>query len=170
MAATNNKAEYAASAAATITLASLASSSTLVAGRASANIDNSTNKYLDYWVAGKITVGTTPTANTKIEVWVVPRKNDTPTYHDVFGGDDVAETVTSREMLNAYGKLLAVMDVPVATSNVGYEFSGSVADACRSIAPAAFQLFVVHNTGVALHATGGNHVIDVKGLYSTSGG
>jgi len=169
MAATNNKAEYAASAAATITLASLASSSTLVAGRSSAEIDNSTNKYLDDWIGGKITGGTTPTANTAIEVWVIPKKSDSA-YHDTFDGTDKAVTVTTREMLRAYGKLLAVIEVIATTSNVGYEFSASVADAVRTLLPAKYQLFVVHNCGAALNATGGNHVIDRKGLYSTSGG
>lgn len=170
MAATNNKIDYGASAAATITLASLATSATWVAGRASAVIANTTDKFFDYWVGGKITVGTTPTAGTRIEVWVIPRKNDTPTYHDVFGGNDADETVTAREMLQAYGKLLATIWVPATTSDRGYEFSASVRAACEGVCPAAFQLFVTHNTGVNLNSTGGNHVIDVKGVYSTSGG
>lgn len=170
MAATNNKLAYASSAAVTITLASLASSaSSTSAGRASAEIDNTTNLYEDYWLSGKITVGTTPTANTRIEVWVIPIKADA-VYHDVFGGTDVAETPTSRVMLEAYGKLHATMDVDATTSDRGYEFSGSVAATCQGYLPPKFQVFVTHNTAVALNATGGNHVIDVKGRYSTSGG
>lgn len=169
MAATSNKVAYASSSAITITLASLATSSTWVAGRASADIDNSSNLYFDYQIGGKITVGTTPTANTTIEVWVIPIAYDT-VYSDVFGSGDANETVTSREILRACGRILCVIDVPVATSNVAYWFQGNISEALGAPAPAKFQIFVVHNTGVNLNATGGNHVIHAKGYYSTSGG
>jgi hypothetical protein len=170
VAATNNKAEYAASASVTATgLASLATSSTLVAGYSLAEIDNTTNKYFDEWISGKFTVGTTPTANTVVEVWVIPKREDS-SYHDTFDGTAKAVTVTNRDMLLAYGKLLAQMTVPVTTSNVGYEFAGSVLDACRSFAmPAKYQLFFVHNTGVNANSTGSNFSVYRKGLYSSSG-
>ena len=54
----------------TMDLANLASSSTFLAGRESNQIDNTTNKYIDCQVSGFVTVGTTPTANTVIAVYV----------------------------------------------------------------------------------------------------
>jgi hypothetical protein len=168
MAATNNKLEYRASSALTLGVASLASSSTLVAGRSSAEYDNTTNKDFDAWLASKITAGTSPTANTVIEGWIIPKKNDT-TYHDTFDGTDKAVTVTSRQHLQAYGYLAFVIEVPATTSNVAYEASRSVADAVRAWMPAKFQLFITHNMGAAANATSGNHVTDIKGSYSSSG-
>lgn len=154
-------------AAATITLASLAPSATLVAGRQSTAIDNTTNKFLDYVLSGKITVGTTPTAATRIELWCVPTLDDTPTYPDTFGASDANVTVTSRTILQGAGRLVAVLDVDVNTSNRSYPIQTSLAAFFGGNCPLKFALFVVHNTGVALNSTGGNHVINVKGLYKT---
>jgi len=53
----NIKEAYAASAPLTLALESLAASSTIVAGRESTAVSNTTNLYLDYLVAGKITTG-----------------------------------------------------------------------------------------------------------------
>lgn len=163
----STKLAFAASASPACTLASLASSSTLVAGRSSAEIDNSANLHLDKLISGKVTGGTTPAANTVIEIWLIPKRED-GSYHDTFDGTDKAVTVTSRSHLLAYGTLLASMAVPATTSNVGYEFSRSVAAALGANCPAKFQLFVTHNTSVALNATGGNHVLYEKGVYSTT--
>jgi len=161
------KLTFASSASITCTLASLATSSTLVAGRSSAEIDNSTNLHLDKLISGKITVGTTPTANTVIEVWMIPKREDS-SYHDTFDGTDKNVTVTSRQHLLAYGTLLSTMAVPATTSNVGYEFFRSAAAAMGAGCPPKFQLFIVHNTGVNLNSTGGNHVLYEKGVYSTT--
>lgn len=163
----STKITYAASAAVTITLASLATSSTLVAGRASAEIVNTSNLHLDKLLTGKITVGTTPTANTVIEVWLIPKASDS-TYHDAFNGTDANVTVTSRQHLLSYGCLVASMAVPATTSNVGYEFDRWASAALGGPLPAAFQLFVTHNTAVNLNSTGGNHTLFEKGVYTTT--
>ena len=60
---------YSSASAITIGLASLASSSTWLAGRESNEVDNSTNKYDDVFIQGKVRVGTTPTINTLILVF-----------------------------------------------------------------------------------------------------
>lgn len=163
------KAAYAASASVTATgLASLASSSTLVAGYSLAEIDNTSNKYCDYEAALKATAGTTPTANTQGEWWVIPKKDDS-SYHDTFDGTAKAVTVTSREMLAAYGFPLKTSAVPVATSNIGYEAHANVASACgKQVAPHKFQFFFVHNMVAALNSNGGNHVVTIKGEYATA--
>lgn len=160
------KLTYVASSALTIPLASLATSSTLVAGEESDAIDNTTNVYLDYLLSGKITTGTTPTVDTAIEVWVIAKSDDT-NWPDVFDGTNSAETVTSRAQLQQYGRM-AWVGIVTATSNVAYEFTNvSVAALFGGKCPAQFVVFAVHNTGVNLNATSGNHRITVKPVYET---
>jgi hypothetical protein len=167
MASGDVKNAYSASSALTITLASLATSAGGVAGRASSVVDNTTNLYQDYLLSGGISVGTTPTANTVIEVWAIPVLDDTPTWPDTFtGGGDAAVTVTSRGVLFGFGKLVSSLQVDAATSNVKYPFEGSVRAAFGGSLPKKFLIWVVNISGVALNATGGNHVVTITGVYS----
>lgn len=166
--ANQNKLVYATPVAATITLASLATSSSLLAGRESAGIDNTSNLYLDYQLDGQITVGTTPTAGTVIYVYVVGvMGNDA--YPDVFDGTDSAETVTSAGVGSGFLKLAAVVNVDATTSDRAYPFNaGSVAALFGGLCPRKFVIFVTHNTGVNLNATGGNHFVYTTGVYSNN--
>lgn len=163
----SNKIEYAASSALTISPASLATSATWVAGVESDAVDNTTNKYLDYLLAGKITVGTTPTVNTEIRVYVVALLDDS-TWPDVFDGTGSAETVTSEGVRDGFAKLAAVMRVDATTSDRGYPFGPvSVASLFGGAMPKKFVVFVVHNTGVNLNSTGGNHFVNITPVYAT---
>lgn len=167
MAAGDLKAGWAADAQLTISLASLASSSGLTAGREGTSYDASTTKEPDALVSGKITTGTTPTAGKTIEVWVVVPLNDTPTWPDVFDGTDSAETVTSRNVLFGCGALGAVISVD-STSDRTYPIRPfSVAQLFGGIMPKAFTVFVVHDTVAALNATAGNHEISVQPYQPT---
>ena len=151
----------------TITLASLATSATLVAGRESTAVDNTSNLYLDYLLSGKITTGTTPTTLKQIEVWVASPINDTPTWPDVLDGTDSVETLTSLDIKNSGLRLAAVMNTD-ATSDRTYYFSQvSVASLFGGVCPAKFVVFVTHNTAVILNATAGNHEISVQGITNT---
>ena len=85
----SQKIVYASSVDLTITLASLASDTNLLAGRESDVVDNSSNLYLDYLLSGKVTTGTSPTSARSIEVWAYALINDT-TYPGVFDGTDSA--------------------------------------------------------------------------------
>lgn len=162
------KLAYAASSNLTITLASLATSSTWLAGRESSEVSNTTNLYLDYLLSGKVTVGTTPTSGTEIRVYVVGLMDDS-TYPDVFDGTDSAETVTSAGVGSAFLKLAAVMPVDATTSDRGYFFGPvSVAGLYGGACPKKFVVFVAHNSGVNLNSTGGNHQITVTPVYMTS--
>lgn len=163
----NIKLVYAASAAYTITLASLATSSTWVAGRESTAVTNASNLYLDTGVGGKITTGTTPTVDTTIRVYCVGACNDTPLWPDVFDGTDSAETVTNTQMLASL-PLLAEVSVS-ATSDLAYpiNFMG-IASLFGGLLPIQHVLFVAHNTAVNLNSTGGNHVLSSTGAYVTS--
>jgi hypothetical protein len=151
----------------TITLASLATSSTRVAGRESGSVSISTDLYLDYQASGKITVGTTPTSGGIIEVWVIAKKDDS-NWPDVFDGTDSAETVTTRAQLEGYGRLIWSIAIPATTSDIGYEFSRvGIAEYFGGSLPETFVLFVTHSTGVNLNSTGGNHVITLHPIYRT---
>lgn len=163
----SNKIEYGSSAAVTISLSSLASSATWVAGRESTLVDNTTNKYLDYLLAGLITVGTTPTINTEIRVSVVGMMDDT-LWPDVFDGTDSAETITSAGVGASILKRAATLTVDATTSDRGYPFGPiSIAQLFGGVVPKKFVVFVSHNTGVNLNATGGNHTLFVTPVYQS---
>lgn len=163
----NIKLAFGASAALTCTLASLATSSTLLVGRESTNINNTSNLYVDYRITAKITTGTTPTVDTEIRIYAYAAMNDTPTYPDTITGTDSGVTITNAYIREAGLRLLGSTGVS-ATSNIGYPI------ACISIAEAYGHCFtrgglwITHNTGVNLHATGGNHVLTQIGAYLTS--
>lgn len=160
------KLAYAADAQVTITLASLASSSTWVAGREATSVSNGTNKYVDYEITGKITTGTSPTAG-EIRLYGIKPINDTPTWPDVFDGTDSAETVQNTNTLDRLTLLWSGTNS--TTSNVTYPIVGamSLAQAWGSV-PDNFSFFVAHSTVAALNATGSNHELSYRGIYVTS--
>lgn len=158
------KLQYVASSAVTISLASLATDANLLAGRESTAIDNSTNEYLDYLLAGQITQGTSPTTAKEIRVYVVGMLNDT-TWPDVFDGTDSAETVTSSGIRDSVCRLAAVMATDATSDRVNYFGPVSVAALFGGTLPAKFGVFVTHNTAVNLNATPGNHVISIVPVY-----
>lgn len=158
---------YNASASITCTLASLASSATFVAGRASAAYDNTSNLDLDVLLSGKVTVGTTPTVNTEIHIDVLGMLDDS-TWPDVFDGTDSAETVTSAGMSKGYLRRAATLIVDATTSDRTYNFGPiSVAQLFGGTLPPKFQVFVTHNTGVNLNSTPANHALNAKAVYQT---
>ncbi len=146
----------------TLAIASLASDTNLLAGRAGTAVDNTTNLDLDHLVSGLITTGTTPTVSTTIEIWVYSYRSiasGTPTYPDGITGTDANKTMTSANV-KASALVRAATIVVDATSNRGYEFAPfSISALFGGSMPPFWGLFVVHNTAAALHATAGNHVI-----------
>lgn len=154
----------------TITLASLATSSTWVAGRESTAVSNASNLYTDYELSGKVTVGTSPTASTEIRMYVYANIDDTPTYPDVFDGTDSDETVTSVGIREAALAFAISVDVDSTTTDRTYWFKKlSIANLFGGSMPDYFGVFVTHNTGVNLNSTGSNHQITVAGKYQTVG-
>jgi hypothetical protein len=155
----------------TITLASLATSSTWVAGRESTAFDNTTNEDLDHLVSGQIMVGTTPTINTVIEVWAysyLTIASGTPTYPDVFDGTDSDETVTNTGVKAGCLRLVASLAVPATTSNVAYSFAPTSIANLFGQMPQFWGIFVTHNTGVNLNSTAGNHFIHYNRIQAQS--
>lgn len=157
--------QYGTATAFTITLASLASDATnIIAGRESTAIDNSSTLAVDVTVGGKIMTGTTPTVNKQIEVWAYGSYDGT-TYTAGASGTDNNFSPTGEKALMG---LLIVIPTD-ATSNHSYEFGPcSIAQAFGGVMPKKFGVFVVHNTGVALNATGSNHEIKYTSIKYTS--
>lgn len=158
---------YASVAAITISPASLATSATFIAGRESTEINNSSNKYDDALVQGFITVGTTPTINTLINIYVYASFDDAPstTAIDVIDGTDSAEDFVTVGRRNSAVKLGGVLEVTATTSDVAHYLAPfSVAQLFGGVMPKYWGLFLSHNTGVNLNATGGNHVLEYVGI------
>lgn len=148
---------YASAAGITMDLANLASSATFVAGRESTQVDNTTNKYLDAIVRGSVSVGTTPTANTSIQIWVYGAFVSLGTTAiDVLDGTDSAETLTNTGVLYTLrpGPIISVL---ATTSDIAYPvLPFSVAALFGGVLPPFWGLFVAHNTGVNLRNTAVN--------------
>lgn len=149
----------------TCSVASVASSSTWVAGQESNEIDNTSNKYDDALVQGKITVGTTPTASTLILVYVWGSDTSAATTNlDTIDGVDSTETLTSAGVRDGFLKLGAAINVDATTSNRSYWFGPfSIADLFGQV-PKFWGLFVTHNTGANLNSTAGNHSFTYTGI------
>jgi len=148
---------YSSNTAITMDLANLGSSATFVAGRESSQIDNTTNKYMDCIVSGFVSVGTTPTANTTINVYVWGADTSLATTAiDVLDGTDSAETLSNVGVLAAL-RWGASVTVPVTTSDFQYPvLPFSVASRFGGVMPKFWGLFVAHNTAVNLRNTAVN--------------
>lgn len=155
----------------TIGLASLASDTNLLAGRESTAVDNTTNVDLDHLLSGVIRVGTTPTVNTTIEIWVYAAAkiaSGTPTYPDVLDGTDSNETITSRNVLFSSCILAKTITVD-STSDRDYFIAPiSIAALFGGALPPQWGVFIVHNTAAALNSTAGNHYLHYHRIQAQS--
>jgi len=132
----------------TITLASLASS-TVGVGRQSTLVDNTTTRHHAAVVYCKVTVGTTPTINRSIYVYLV-RYDDSAIGDDAVGATDAAQTIVN-------AKLLGVIAVNSASSDLSY-YGVFDTSGLGALGP-KWGITIVHDTVAALNATGSNHVI-----------
>lgn len=130
----------------TLTLSSLANSAVGV-GRQSTLVDNSTNLYLAAEISLNIKVGTTPTANSLIYVYLIRSNADgTPIADDNAGASDAGLTVVN-------ASLLGTIVVPDATTGANLrkifntEFLGSLGP--------KWGIAIVNNSGAALNASEG---------------
>jgi len=157
---------YATAAAITITLTSLATDSNLLAGRESTVIPNGTNKYDDAILRGKIKTGTT-TANTSIEIWIYSNAIEGVSYSAGATGSDAALSLANVGVKRLMKRAL-VIDVSDTTSRTYYFGGLSIAAIFGGIMPKDWGVFIVHNTGAALDATGSNHAIEYQGITYTN--
>ncbi len=152
----------------TITLASLATSSTLLVGRESTAISNASDLYVDALVSGQITTGTSPTAG-QIELYVygyTKNVSSSPTYPNPCTGSDAAITLVAETKQRLY---LADVITTNITSNTAYGIKPfGIAQFFGGIIPIRWGIVVVHSSGVNLNATAGNHYIHYQGIKYTS--
>ena len=143
----------------------LGSSSSWLTGRESNEVDNTSNKFVDALVQGKVTVGTSPVAGTQILVYVWGSDTSAASANlDVLDGVDSDETLTSAGVRDAVLRLGAVINVDATTSNRTYWVAPfSVADLFGQM-PKYWGLFVTQNTGAALNSTAGNHAFAYTGV------
>ena len=138
----------------TITLASLASDSNLLAGQQGTAIDNTSELADDSMVGGKVTTGTSPTATKQIEIWAFGSYDGT-SYSAGAGASNAGFTPVTKTLM----ALLQVIPT-TSTSNQLYVWGPfSVARAFGGTMPKNWGIYVVHNTGVNLNATAGNHEV-----------
>lgn len=164
------KTAYAASAAVTITLASLAASSTLLAGRESTAVDNGASvKYLDYHLAGNYKTAATNLQAGRIRTAVVGDRDDTPTWPDVFDGTDSVETVTVQAMYDSICRVASDI-ITDATQRTWPYGPVSVASLFGGAIPDQFVVFVSHNAHTSTNAwsaTESDHAVKQTGIYAT---
>lgn len=139
----------------TLTLASLATDTSLLAGRASTAVDNTTNLDLDHLLSGAIRTGTSPTVGTTIEVWAysyLSIASGAPAYADGITGTDANKSITSLNVKYAGLRLVQAITVDNTTGRDYPIPPTSIAQLFGSLPP-FWGIFVVHNTAVALNAT-----------------
>jgi hypothetical protein len=150
----------------TITLASLASSTTYT-GQQSTEVDYTSTPPMEFRVFGKFQVHTAaPTANTYIKIFWIPYTHTdiwADGYPDPFGASDATVSTASTEsVMHSIGQLIWNQIVP-ATANAVYGFDCRIRGKSRGFAvePRGI-LFVTQSTGQILSATAGNHVLKLQ--------
>lgn len=145
------KDKFAASAALTITLTSLADA----AGRQSTLVDNSSNRYQDLLVYVKIKNGSSaPTANSVVEVHLIRDDKDGGTEHvsDGAGASDAALTVLNAQLIG----VIRNKSSPSAGDVIYGEFF------VQRPGP-KWGVVIVNRTGQTLDSTGSNHWVRYVG-------
>lgn len=144
----------------TLDLSSLATSSTFVSGIESAEIDNTTNKYVDVIVQSKGIVGhasTAPTVGQMITVYVWGSDTSLATTAlDTLDGTSSTETLSHISVLNSL-RFASAPTVTVATAALSYYvLPFSVAALFGGVMPKYWGLFVAHNHTGALGSSNNN--------------
>lgn len=141
----------------TVTLTSLGSG----AARQSAAVDNTSNRYLDAEV--RVTTKGASAANvTTLDVYAYgAAESTTPVYTDGASGSDAAFTAANR--LNAVQVGQVVMNGTTAVTAGPW----SLAQAFGGNVPQKWGLIFVNNSGDALSATAGDHVVVYQGITAS---
>jgi hypothetical protein len=146
----------------TCTLTSLADSAT--AGRESAVLSNTTDKFLDALVFGKIKPQNSGSilAPSAVFVYAYASVDAGTEYPDTVTGADAAITMNSPTQL----KLLGV--IYVTTINITYKGGPwSVASLYGGKLPEKWGIVVQNDCGTALSATPADHQFEYQGIYAS---
>ena len=152
----------------TITLTSLANGGY----RESAEVDNTTNLYVDELVEGSIQVGTV-TADGTISIYAYGNLGDTVYSGGLAGTNETITWGTTPASSSVEGfnqlPLLGVVSVDTTDDDNDIEFGPyAVAPAFGGVMPAKWGIVVLNNTGVGFHATGTANGIWYRGVKYTN--
>ena len=143
---------FAAASPITITLGGLANGS----GRQGTLVDNTTTGYSRVTVGASIKLGTSPTANTLVSLYLIRGDNaGTPIRTDGAGASDAAIALKNAQSIGTLstGASPATGDVLSDLFDVPF------------VPGPKWTVAVLNGTGVALDATSGNHVVSFVGAY-----
>ena len=150
----------------TTNLQSLASSQTWIGGWGSASVDNTTNVYLDYMIAGTFkTSSASRQATGYINVYVIGALKDTPTWGTVAtgtAGTEGAITFTDTFRRDTQCRLLQSIFVGESGSATIYDIPETgIAQLFGGICPTHWYLYIANNcatTTAAGLASSGNAI------------
>jgi hypothetical protein len=136
----------------TWTLNSLATDSTLLIGRASTSVDNTSDLAIDALVGGQfVSHSVAPTAAKQIEVWCYASFDGTA-YTAAATGSDAGLTVTAESKFLM--RLMTIVPTNAGTSTTYTWGPFSVAALFGGTMPRKWGLWSVHNMGQILNAAG----------------
>ena len=154
---------YTAAASVTITLTSLADAGF----RESTAVDNSTYKYMDALVGGKIQIGA-PSADGTIAIYAYGSYDGTEYTAGLTGSDGtVTWGTTGSTGLDGANNLplLGVISVDATDDNDDARWGPfSVAQAFGGVLPTKWGIVIKNSTGASLHATGTNNECQFMGI------
>jgi len=142
----------------TITLASLVDGGFRESTAFYNNPVTTPDEFIDCLIGGKITVGTNPTLDSLIKIWLYGTwdQND---FSAGVTGVDAAYSAAQQDLL------IPVEYIKVSNvSDVTYEFGGVSVREAYGLMPPKFGILVGNETGVSLNATASNHDIRFFGL------
>lgn len=146
----------------TITLASLADSST--AGRESTSVDNTSDLFLDVLISAKVKPQNSGSISAPAAafIYAYATADGGTTWPDTVTGTDAAITLNNPTQLKLLGAIYA------AAINTQYKGGPwSLAALYGGRMPAEWGIVVVNDTGTALSATGSDHGVWYQGVYAT---
>lgn len=154
---------YAAAASVTITLTSLADAG----WRESTAVDNSSNKYMDAHVGGKIQIGAVAADGT-IEIYAYGSYDGTEYTAGVTGSDGtITWGTTGSTGVDSYYNLPLLGTITVDTTDDNDDVRWgpfAVAPAFGGVLPTKWGILVRNRTGTAFHATGTNNECQFIGI------
>jgi hypothetical protein len=161
------KPSYGSNTAITITLTSLANSTSLSTGyRQSAAVDNTSNLFCDFMIYGHVKSAGTPTANAIYSVFLVWSNDGGTTYSNNASGSDAAYTQPDSDN----NMIVGSTSVCTAVSGLVSYFPpfSFMRRADLTIPPSKWAIVFKDGSGQALTATSTDHVFSYMGVNWTN--
>ena len=160
---------YSSNTAITFDVSSVAQSPSFIAGRQSAEVDNTTNQYVDALVNcdGITWSSTSNTVGQEARLYVLGQDTSFASQNlSVFNGADGAVSSTTATFLQTF-RLAAAVSAVVTTGSLVYGFQPfSVASLFGGIMPKYWQLYLTHSMTGSIH-TGQSGLFSYNGIKYT---